>query len=109
MRISQYVVDLVSVGASLFLDLLEQSMEDLPFSGLVGDEIPKMARSVLTDPVDPAEALLYSVRVPWQVVVHHHVGDLEIDTFPSCVGSDEDLDRVVGPETDPGSLVGRAA
>ena len=50
----------------------------------------------LADAVNPSEALLQAVRVPGQVVVHHQVRALQIDTFAGRVGGEQHLDlRVV--------------
>src|SRR5450830_846133 len=45
--------------------------------------------------MDPSEALFNTVRVPRQIVVHHQVGTLEVDSLASGVGSHEDFDGLV--------------
>jgi hypothetical protein len=52
----------------------------------------------LADAVNAAETLLQAVRIPWQVVVHHKVGALEIDTLASCVGGKQNLNFGIVPE-----------
>jgi hypothetical protein len=64
----------------------------------VGDEVPQVARALLADAVDAAEALLDPVGVPRQVVVDHQVGDLEVDALAGGVGGDEHLHGRVDPE-----------
>ena len=96
--VAEHVVDLVAVHAALLLDLLEQPLEHLAFAGLVGDEVPQVARLLLADAVDAAEALLDPVRVPRQVVVDHQVGDLQVDALAGGVGGDEDLHGRVDAE-----------
>ena len=43
-----------------------------------------MADFLLSDTVDAAEALFEPIRIPWQVVVHHQIRILKIDTFPAA-------------------------
>ncbi len=80
-------------GLRLDGDLLEQAGVDVALAGLVGDEVPQVARLGLADPVDPPEPLLDPVRVPGQVVVDHQVGALEVDALARRIGRDEDDDR----------------
>ena len=58
-----------------------------------------MAGPPLTDAMDATEALLDAVRIPRQVVVDHHVGDLQVDTLAGSVGRHQHLRRRVHPET----------
>ncbi len=54
-----------------------------------------MAHLRLVDAVDTTEALLDPIRVPRQVVVHHEMGSLQVDTFPRCVGGHQDRNVLV--------------
>ena len=65
---------------------------------LLGQQIPEVANLSLADAVDAAETLFQTIRIPWQVVVHHEVGALEIDTFAGCVGGKQNLDFRIVPE-----------
>ena len=49
-----------------------------------------MAHLRLTDAVDAPEALFQAVGIPGQVVVDHEMGALQVDAFPSGIGSDQD-------------------
>ena len=64
-----------------------------------------MAYLGLADAVDASEALFEAVGVPWQVVVDHEVGVLEIDAFPRGIGGHQDQHG--GVETE--RLLGLAA
>ena len=44
-----------------------------------------MAHLLLADPVDASKALLQSVGVPGQVVVHHQVCPLQVHALPGCI------------------------
>ena len=48
-----------------------------------------MTDLALTDAVDASEALLYPVRVPWQVVVDHQVGALQVEALPRGVRGEQ--------------------
>ena len=50
-----------------------------------------MADFGLSDSVDTPETLLYTVRVPRQVVIHHKVRTLQVDSFSRRVGSGQNL------------------
>src|ERR1700730_18117759 len=41
--------------------------------------------------MDAAKTLFQPVWVPWQVVVHHEMGALEVDTFTGRVGRQQNL------------------
>jgi hypothetical protein len=72
---------------------------DLAFTGLFGDEIPKMAYLRLANPMDAPEPLLDAIRVPGQIVVHHQVGALQVDPFARRVGRQQDFYIGVVPES----------
>ena len=61
-------------------------------------ETPEPLRFRLADPMDAPEPLLDTVRVPWQIVVHHQVGALQVDTFASCIGRQQDFYIRIVPE-----------
>ena len=73
---AQDIEHLASDRLPLYLHLLEQSPEDGPLPGLMGNEIPKMAYFALAESVDASKSLLDTVWVSWQVVVDHEVGML---------------------------------
>src|SRR5207245_7557428 len=54
-----------------------------------------MAHFRLADAVDAAEALLDPIGIPWQVVVHHQVGSLQVDTFTRSIACYQDRDVFV--------------
>ena len=49
---------------ALDFELLQQTVIDIAFAGLLGDEVPEMADLGLPDAVNATEALLQPVRVP---------------------------------------------
>jgi len=49
----------------------------------------------LPDTVDTAKALLETVGIPRQVVVHHQVGPLQVDTLAGGISSDQHLDILI--------------
>ena len=49
-----------------------------------------MADLGLADAMDAAKTLFESIGVPWQVVVHHQIGILQVDTFTCRIGGDQD-------------------
>ena len=50
-----------------------------------------MAYFGLADSMDAPKPLFNPVGVPGQVIVDHQVGTLQVDTFTSCIGGDQDL------------------
>ena len=54
-----------------------------------------MAHLRLANAVDTTEALFDPIGVPWQVVVHHQVSSLQVDTLTRSVGSHQDRDILV--------------
>jgi hypothetical protein len=65
----------------------------------------------LADAVDATEALLQPVRVPRQVVVHHEVGDLEVEAHARRVGGGQRPALRIGgePLPDPGGSLAMSA
>src|SRR5438876_6380927 len=51
-----------------------------------------MAHFSLADAVDPPKTLLYAVRIPGHVVVHHQVRALQVDPLTRGIGCEEHLD-----------------
>ena len=98
MRIAEHVVDLIAVDHPLLLDLLEEPREDLAFPRLMGNEVPQVAGTLLTDAVDAPEPLLDAVGIPGQVVVDHHVGDLQVDALSRRIGGHQHLHGRIHPE-----------
>ena len=64
-------------------------MPYVSFAGFFGYDIPKVADFGLADAVNSAETLFEPVWVPRQIVVHHQVSALEIDTFASRICGDQ--------------------
>ena len=96
-HLAEHVVDLPVEGLAHLLDLLEQPQVHLGLAGVVGHEVPHVADLGLPYAVHPSEALLYAVRVPRQVVVHHQVSLLEVDALARRVGGHQHQDvRILG-------------
>ena len=57
-----------------------------------------MADLRLPNAVNAAEPLLQAVGVPRQVVVHHQVGALQVDTLARCVGGEQYLHVWIVPK-----------
>ena len=51
-----------------------------------------MAYLGLAYSVNAAKALLYAVGVPWQIIIHHQMRTLQVDTFASGIGGNHDPD-----------------
>ena len=85
----EHVEDLVAEGFSGDLQLVEKLDVDIPLAGVLGQQVPEMADLLLADPVDAPEALLQPVGVPWQVVVDHQMGPLQVHTLPGSVIGEE--------------------
>ncbi len=81
MQLAEHVKDLAAQGTARLLELFEQFAIDVPFAGFFRDQVPKMADLRLADAVNTAKPLFQPVRIPWQVVVHHQVGALEVDAL----------------------------
>ena len=86
---AQDVEDASAKRGSFHLQLVEKSLEDVSFSGFLGDHVPQMADLGLANPVDTAKALFQPVGVPGQVVVDHQVGVLQVDAFASGIGGNQ--------------------
>ena len=58
-----------------------------------------MADLSLANAMDAPEALFQTVWVPWQVIIYHQVGALEVDTFAGGIRRQQHLDFRVVPES----------
>src|SRR5581483_7288059 len=83
---AQHVEHLPAQRRAGLLKLIQELAVDVPLAGLLGEQVPEMADLGLAYAVDSAKALLQAVWVPWQIVVHHQVGALEIDAFARRIG-----------------------
>src|ERR1700687_6479459 len=54
-----------------------------------------MAHLGLANAVDAAETLVDPIWVPWQVVVHHQVGSLQVDPFTRSISGHQNRDVLV--------------
>jgi hypothetical protein len=79
----------------LQLELAEQLLVHIAFSGFVSDQIPEMAHFGLADTVDASEPLLDTIGVPWQVIVYHEMRALQVQTFARGIRREEYLDEGV--------------
>ena len=95
-HIAEDIEDATLQGVALDLQLLQQSVVNVAFAGLLGDEVPEVADLGLADAVNTAEALFEAVGVPGQVVVDHEVGALKVHAFAGGVGGDQHADVGVG-------------
>ncbi len=91
LHLAQDVEDLASQRLPRLLHLLEEGAIYLAFASLLSHQVPEVTNFRLPDAMDPAKPLLDPVRVPGQVVVHHQVCPLEVDTLPRRVGRHQDL------------------
>src|SRR6185437_8183582 len=98
LHLAENVEDLAAQRLPCQLELLEELLIDVAFSGLLRDKVPEVTDLRLTNAMDAAEALLEPIGIPWQVVVHHQVRTLQVDTFTRGVGGEEDLYRRIVPE-----------
>ena len=91
MKFAEHVEDLAAERLSRLLQLFEQLAIDVAFACLFSHEIPEVTHLRLTNAVDPAEALLESIGIPRQVVVHHQMCALEIDALARGVRREQHL------------------
>ena len=97
-NLAQDVEDTALESLALDGQFFEQPVVDRALAGLLGDQVPEVADLGLADAVDAAKPLLHTVGVPWEVVVDHQVGALEVDALARGVGRDEHLHVLVGAE-----------
>ena len=91
LNLSKHVEYLTSKGLAGLLQLLQQGVVDVALTRLLGYQVPEMADFCLPDTVNAAEALLNPVGVPGQVIVHHQVGTLKVDSLSGGVCSNQHL------------------
>ena len=97
-HLAEDVEDAALQGFALDGQFFKQTVVDGALASLLGDEVPEVADLGLADAVDAPKPLLHTVRVPWEVVVDHQVGALEVDALARGVGRDEHLHVLVGAE-----------
>jgi hypothetical protein len=98
LQLPEHVEHLAAERLACSFELVEQRAVYVTLAGLLGDHVPEVANLGLPDAVDAAEALLETVGVPGQVVVHHKVRPLEVDAFAGGVGGEKDLDHGIVEE-----------
>ena len=81
-------------GHAHLVEFHEETVQDLPFAGILGDHIPDIDLSVLTVAVDTAHALLQTVGVPGDVIVDHQRAELQVDALTGGVGGHHDLSAI---------------
>ena len=55
----------------------------------MGDQVPEVTDLALTNAVNTAESLFYTIGVPGQVVVDHEVGALQVEPLAGGVGGEQ--------------------
>ncbi|OQC20572.1 MAG: hypothetical protein BWX71_02539 [Deltaproteobacteria bacterium ADurb.Bin072] len=80
--------ELLEDDGELLLQYLTDPMLDRAFE----DEVDRTNCVSLADTIHPADPLFEAHRVPGDVVVDHHVAELEVQTFPAGVGGNENTD-----------------
>src|SRR5690606_40601864 len=76
------------------VELLLQQLEEACIRRVLAvEEVEHQHVVLLAIAMAPADALLHPLRVPGQVVVHHQVAELEVETFGPCFGGDEDRSK----------------
>ena len=93
--VAEDVEDLALIRRALLLDLVEEALEDLALARVRGEKVPQVADLSLADAVDASEALFDAVGVPGQVVVHHEMGALQVETLAGRVRRDQDSGLLV--------------
>ena len=81
LELSEHIEDLAAQRVAGLFQLLEEAPVDIALTRLFGHEVPEVADLSLANTMDTPEALLQPVGVPWQVIIDHEVGALEVDTF----------------------------
>ena len=83
-----------SVNNEAFAKMRAQCEKDVPMGKangdicaeaaalLVGNDIPEVTNFRLSDPMNTSESLFQSIGVPWQIVIDHQVGPLQVDSLP---------------------------
>src|SRR5437870_4605709 len=78
LQLAENVEDLAAESLACFLQLLKELAIDVPLASLLRHQVPQVTDLGLADPVNASEALLQSVRIPRQIVVHHQVRALKV-------------------------------
>ena len=82
----------IADGMGSHLQLLHQPTDDVFLEGALQDDVEDADAGMLGgEPLDAPDALLDDHRVPGQVVVHQHIGDLKIDAFRPRFGRDDNV------------------
>jgi hypothetical protein len=97
LELAEDVEHLPAQGFARLFQLVEQPAIDVALAGSVGNEVPQVAYLGLTNAMNPSEALLQAVGIPGQVVVHHQVRALQVDTLAG-IGGQQDLHPGIVPE-----------
>ena len=97
-QLPQYIEDLPTQGLPRLLQLVEQLAIDIALPRLVRHEIPQVAHVRLANTMNAAEALLQTIGVPRQVVVHHQVSALQVDAFPGGICGKQHVHVGIVPE-----------
>ena len=71
-------------------EFLLQHLPDPVLDRILEDEIDRADDVGLPDTIHPADPLFEAHRVPGDIVVDHHVAELEVQTLPAGIGGDED-------------------
>ncbi len=71
-------------GFALVIQFFEKTPEDIAFARTCRNHVTKIADRRLSDSVNAPETLLQTIRIPWEIVVHHQIRVLKVDTFPAA-------------------------
>src|SRR5439155_9020076 len=73
--------------------ILRSNRRDDARAARIGNEVNRLdAIARLADSPRAAIALIELHRIPWNVVVHHHAGPLQIQTLGREIGADQIVD-----------------
>ena len=89
-HLTQDVEYFAAKSFAFFFQLFKQTLEHHALSCFFRDQIPEMADFGLSNTVDTAKSLFQPVGIPGKVIVDHQVGTLQVDTFTSRIGSNQD-------------------
>ena len=92
LELAEYVEYLPAQRLTSLFELLQETTIDVALARLACDEIPESAHLSLPDTVDTTEALFQAIRIPREIVVHHQVRALKIDTLTGGVCGEQHLD-----------------
>ena len=90
-QFAKHIEYLPTQRLSGLFELFQQFAVNIAFTGIVCNQIPKMADLGLANPVDAAKALLKPVGIPGQVVIDHQVRTLKVDTLASSIRGQKHL------------------